>query len=186
MASEAKSTNPAELLSFNCGARAVVPQDRELALAAVGAPREPPDVQATVGVGVNGRDLDPSAGLGHAHVAARDDAIGLDLEHEQRAVFGVLGRHREQGFVAPVAVDVGGDGGQAEPFGDTADRVYVDPGVTQYAVSLVLATRDPERFGLPELREYLTFGASPRASLDTRAGIRNRRSGVYGPPAYVV
>jgi MoxR-like ATPase len=54
----------------------------------------------------------------------------------------------------------------------SADRVYVDPGVTQYAVSLVLATRDPERFGLPELREYLTFGASPRASLGLVKGAR--------------
>jgi MoxR-like ATPase len=53
-----------------------------------------------------------------------------------------------------------------------ADRVYVDPGVSQYAVSLVLATRDPERFGLGELREYLTFGASPRASLGLVKGAR--------------
>jgi MoxR-like ATPase len=54
----------------------------------------------------------------------------------------------------------------------SADRVYVDPGVTQYAVSLVLATRDPTAFGLAELDGTLAFGASPRASLGLVAGAR--------------
>jgi MoxR-like ATPase len=43
---------------------------------------------------------------------------------------------------------------------------YVDPALMQYAVRLVGATRDPERYGLPELRKYLTYGASPRASIN--------------------
>jgi MoxR-like ATPase len=45
------------------------------------------------------------------------------------------------------------------------DDVYVDPGVVDYAVSLVLATRAPREFGLPEVEPYVAFGASPRASL---------------------
>jgi MoxR-like ATPase len=44
-------------------------------------------------------------------------------------------------------------------------EVYVDPALIQYAVKLVAATRDPERFGLKSLRGMLTFGASPRASI---------------------
>jgi MoxR-like ATPase len=48
---------------------------------------------------------------------------------------------------------------------DLADDVYVDHGVVEYAVSLVLATRHPGQFQLPELEELLAFGASPRASL---------------------
>ena len=52
-----------------------------------------------------------------------------------------------------------------------ADRVYVDRGVLEYAVNLVLCTRTPENFGLPELRTYIELGASPRASLGLiRAG----------------
>ncbi|HEY6820488.1 MAG TPA: MoxR family ATPase [Burkholderiales bacterium] len=43
---------------------------------------------------------------------------------------------------------------------------YVDPALMQYAVRIVSATRDPERHGLPELRKYLTYGASPRASIN--------------------
>jgi MoxR-like ATPase len=56
---------------------------------------------------------------------------------------------------------------------ELADRVYVDHGVVEYAVSLVLATRHPGQFGLPELEELLAFGASPRASLGLVAGARS-------------
>jgi MoxR-like ATPase len=50
--------------------------------------------------------------------------------------------------------------------------VYVDHGVVDYAVNLVLATRTPIPFGLPELDELITYGASPRASLGLIAGAR--------------
>jgi MoxR-like ATPase len=42
---------------------------------------------------------------------------------------------------------------------------YVDPSLIQYAVRLATATRDPDRFGLTDLSRYLSFGASPRASI---------------------
>src|SRR3546814_660730 len=48
---------------------------------------------------------------------------------------------------------------------DAADAVAVDHGTLQYAVDLVHATRDPARYGLPDLVEYLSYGASPRATL---------------------
>ncbi len=47
-----------------------------------------------------------------------------------------------------------------------ADRVYVDPSLIDYAVHLATATRFPQKFGLPELEPYVTFGASPRASIN--------------------
>ena len=50
--------------------------------------------------------------------------------------------------------------------------VYVDRGVQEYAVDLVVATRDPARFGLAELRPLLAYGASPRASLGLLAAAR--------------
>ncbi len=53
-----------------------------------------------------------------------------------------------------------------------ARAIYVDHGVVDYAVNLVLATRSPAQFGLPELADLLTFGASPRASLGLIAGAR--------------
>jgi MoxR-like ATPase len=49
---------------------------------------------------------------------------------------------------------------------------YVDPSLIQYAVRLVSATRDPARHGLPELGRYITYGASPRASIHLIEGAR--------------
>jgi MoxR-like ATPase len=48
---------------------------------------------------------------------------------------------------------------------DVADSIFVAREVIDYAVSLVFATREPERFGLSELKPLLNYGASPRASL---------------------
>ena len=42
---------------------------------------------------------------------------------------------------------------------------YVDPSLTQYAVRVVAATRDPERYGIKDLQKYISYGASPRASI---------------------
>jgi MoxR-like ATPase len=53
-----------------------------------------------------------------------------------------------------------------------ATSVYVDRGVQEYAVDLVVATRDPARFGLADLRPLLAYGASPRASLGLVAAAR--------------
>ncbi|MGI9658905.1 MAG: AAA family ATPase [Gaiellaceae bacterium] len=46
-----------------------------------------------------------------------------------------------------------------------ARSVYVDHQVLEYAISLVIATRRPVDYGLPELDGLLAYGASPRASL---------------------
>ncbi len=46
------------------------------------------------------------------------------------------------------------------------DKVYVDPALIEYAVKIVTATRQPKDFGLKELDHYITFGASPRASIN--------------------
>ncbi len=43
--------------------------------------------------------------------------------------------------------------------------VYCDPSLIQYAVRLVGATRRPAAYGMPELAAYLTYGASPRATI---------------------
>lgn len=49
---------------------------------------------------------------------------------------------------------------------DEVAKVYVDPAVIEYAVKLVTATREPQAVGLKDLKPYLTFGASPRASIN--------------------
>jgi MoxR-like ATPase len=47
-----------------------------------------------------------------------------------------------------------------------ADRVYVDPALMEYAVRLATSTRAPRLHGMPELEKYITYGASPRASIN--------------------
>jgi MoxR-like ATPase len=51
-------------------------------------------------------------------------------------------------------------------------KVYVEPALIQYAVRLANATREPERFGLKNMSSYLTYGASPRASIHVIEGAR--------------
>jgi MoxR-like ATPase len=50
--------------------------------------------------------------------------------------------------------------------------VYVDPALKQYAVRLAAATRDPDRYGVAGLAKYVSFGASPRASINLTEGAR--------------
>jgi MoxR-like ATPase len=50
--------------------------------------------------------------------------------------------------------------------------LYVDPSLKQYAVRLASATRDPDRYGISGLAKYLSFGASPRASINLIEGAR--------------
>jgi MoxR-like ATPase len=51
-------------------------------------------------------------------------------------------------------------------------KVYVDPGLIQYAVRVVAATRKPGTYGLPDLDRYVSFGASPRATIGLIEGAR--------------
>ncbi len=45
------------------------------------------------------------------------------------------------------------------------EMIYMDQQVERYIVSLVLATRDPAAYGLTDLTDLISFGASPRATI---------------------
>ena len=45
-------------------------------------------------------------------------------------------------------------------------QVYIDEKIEQYIADIVFATRYPEQYGLSELKQMITFGASPRASIN--------------------
>lgn len=49
---------------------------------------------------------------------------------------------------------------------------FVEPALIQYAVRLVCATREPAKYGLPEFEPWITFGASPRATINLVEGAR--------------
>lgn len=46
------------------------------------------------------------------------------------------------------------------------NQVNISNSLAQYIVELVFATRDPEAYGMPQLSNYIQFGASPRASIN--------------------
>ena len=50
--------------------------------------------------------------------------------------------------------------------------IYVDPKIKDYIVDLVFATREPEQYGLADLKPLLRFGASPRASINLTSTAR--------------
>ncbi|UCU93033.1 AAA family ATPase [Hydrogenophaga taeniospiralis] len=51
-------------------------------------------------------------------------------------------------------------------------QVFVDPALVQYAVRLVSATRTPEKHGLKDTARFITYGASPRATIGLVEGAR--------------
>ena len=53
-----------------------------------------------------------------------------------------------------------------------ARDVFVHHALAEYVVRLVLATRDPARFGVPDVAGQLAYGASPRATLGLVAAAR--------------
>jgi MoxR-like ATPase len=46
------------------------------------------------------------------------------------------------------------------------DDVFVDPTLMEYVVRLASATRNPAEYGIGDVAKYITFGASPRASIN--------------------
>ena len=44
------------------------------------------------------------------------------------------------------------------------DQIYIDDKIKDYIVDLVIATRDPQKYGL-NLGEFIEYGASPRATI---------------------
>ncbi len=51
-------------------------------------------------------------------------------------------------------------------------QVYIDEKIERYIVDIVFATRFPEQYGLKELKEYIDFGGSPRASINLALAAR--------------
>ena len=51
-------------------------------------------------------------------------------------------------------------------------KVYIDPSILQYAVRLVSATRTPAQHGLKDVARWLSYGVSPRATINLAEGAR--------------
>ncbi|MDF1880716.1 MoxR family ATPase [Sulfurimonas sp. MAG313] len=52
--------------------------------------------------------------------------------------------------------------------------IYIDDELKAYIVRLIFATREPKKYGLDSISEYIQFGASPRATIDMMKAVKAR------------
>lgn len=64
------------------------------------------------------------------------------------------------------------------------NRIYLDEKIEKYILDMVFATRYPEKYGLAELKNYISFGASPRASINL--AIASRANAFLKNRAFVI
>lgn len=55
---------------------------------------------------------------------------------------------------------------------EVVNSVYLDEKIEQYIADIVFASRYPDRYQLPELKQMITFGGSPRASINLAKAAR--------------
>ncbi|MEA2049644.1 MAG: MoxR family ATPase [Campylobacterota bacterium] len=53
-------------------------------------------------------------------------------------------------------------------------NVHIDKELEEYIVDIIFATREPENYNLEEIKDYLQFGASPRATIDMFKAVKAR------------
>ena len=51
-------------------------------------------------------------------------------------------------------------------------QVYLDEKIEQYIADIVFCTRYPDKYGLKEIKDYIEFGGSPRASINLALAAR--------------
>src|SRR4029434_6124009 len=91
--------------------------------------------------------------------------VGYPHEEEEFVIVErVTGAAAEVSAVATTA--------QLSALQDECRKVYVDPALIQYAVKIVSATRHPDRYRRADFGRYVTFGASPRATIHLIEGAR--------------
>ncbi|MBR1500052.1 MAG: AAA family ATPase [Bacteroidaceae bacterium] len=55
---------------------------------------------------------------------------------------------------------------------DVVRQVYLDEKIEQYIADIVFCTRYPDKYGLKEIKDYIEFGGSPRASINLALAAR--------------
>lgn len=88
------------------------------------------------------------------------------LEEEKRIIHQQI--HHETGKVHPVMKTE-----EIMKAREVVNLVYLDEKIEQYIADIVFATRYPENYGLKELKELISFGGSPRASINLALASRS-------------
>jgi MoxR-like ATPase len=85
--------------------------------------------------------------------------VGYPTREEERQIM-----DRVAGRAMPTVRKVIGSE-QLQRVQDVVSSIYIDEKVKDYMVDVVLATRDPAKAGLPDLANFIEYGASPRATI---------------------
>jgi len=86
--------------------------------------------------------------------------VGYNTLEEE---FEIVNRVAKNGFEA---VSQAADKKDLDEIKAKYKEVHVDDAVQKYMLKLIFATREPEQYGLGDLKEFIEFGASPRGSID--------------------
>lgn len=87
------------------------------------------------------------------------------IEEEKRIIHQNI--HHEIGTIKPVMTTQ-----EILAARRVVDMVYLDEKIEQYIADIVFATRYPEKYGLKEIKELISFGGSPRASINLALAAR--------------
>ena len=61
-----------------------------------------------------------------------------------------------------------------ETIKEEVKAVHIDKELEKYIVDLIFATREPENYNLEDIKDYIQFGASPRATIDMFKAVKAR------------
>ena len=86
--------------------------------------------------------------------------VGYNTKEEELEI----ARRISQGESQEIETVVGKD--ELSEMKEAVKKVHIDEEVERYMIELVAATREPAKYGLEEIEEYIQFGASPRVSID--------------------
>jgi MoxR-like ATPase len=93
--------------------------------------------------------------------------IGYPSESEELEIMRRMAKTGDKPTVEPVT-----DASQILEARTVVNDIYTDQKVEKYIISLIFASRNPENYNLPDLKDLISFGASPRASINLNLAAR--------------
>jgi len=93
--------------------------------------------------------------------------IGYPSESEELEIMRRMAKTGDKPTVEPVI-----DSERILEARRVVNEIYTDQKVEKYIISLIFASRNPENYNLEDLKDLISFGASPRASINLNLAAR--------------
>jgi len=94
--------------------------------------------------------------------------VGYNTEDEEYEIAQKVANDAFEPIVPVISAD------ELEQIKAAVKAVHIEEELSTYIIRLVFATRDPKRYGIEKLERYITFGASPRATIDMLKAVKAR------------